>query len=86
MLTGTQIRMARAALRWSADTLAEKVGVAPSTIRRIELSEGTPRALAQTIEAIQAAFENEGVSFVHGQQMGVLIETREDGSDEQTES
>ena len=73
MLTGIHIRMARAALKWSADELAGKVGVAASTIRRLENSTGTPNALTQTIENIEIAFADEGVTFVHGEEIGVLI-------------
>lgn len=65
--------MARAALRWSADKLASEVGVAASTIRRLEQEAGTPRALAQTIEAIEEVCVAQGLRFVHGAESGVLL-------------
>lgn len=36
-ITGAQVRMARAFLRWHIATLAETAGVAESTVKRIEL-------------------------------------------------
>lgn len=64
MLTGVQIRMARAALNLSADGLAEKAGVASKTIRRIEASEGLPSSSARTIAQIQSALEAAGIEFI----------------------
>lgn len=64
MLTGAQIRIARVALNMSADTLAEKAGVASKTIRRIEATEGIPTSSAKTIASIQSALEAAGIEFI----------------------
>jgi transcriptional regulator with XRE-family HTH domain len=63
MLTGAQIRMARAYLKWSAKELAQKAGVGYSTIQRMELEDGVPAASAKNVQAVQHALENAGVSF-----------------------
>lgn len=64
MLTGVQVRMARVALNMSADTLAEKAGVASKTIRRIESVEGIPTSSAKTIASIQTVLETAGIEFI----------------------
>lgn len=64
MLTGVQVRMARVALNMSADTLAEKAGVASKTIRRIESAEGIPTSSAKTMAKIQATLEAAGIEFI----------------------
>lgn len=64
MLTGAQIRMARHALRWSAEELADRAGIVSKTIRRIEAGDGVPKSTAQTLVAIQAALESAGIEFI----------------------
>lgn len=61
MVTGTQIRMARAALQWGVRDLAKQAGVTPNTISRIE---GGGDALAGTLGKIQSALEAGGVEFI----------------------
>jgi ribosome-binding protein aMBF1 (putative translation factor) len=56
-----QLRMARAALDWSADELAAKAGVAISTIRRFESGKG---ALYETVEKLRRTLEAGGVEFI----------------------
>ena len=41
-ITGVQVRMARAFLRWSVAELADKAGVGISTVQRIEAVDGSP--------------------------------------------
>ena len=64
MLTGTQVRAARALLRWSAQELAKNAGVGVSTVQRIEGSEGVPPVSARNLQAIQRALEAAGVAFI----------------------
>ncbi len=64
MITGLQIRAARAALRWSAQELATRVGVSLRSIQRFELADGIPPARAATLQDIQLAFEAAGIEFV----------------------
>ena len=64
MITGVQIRSARAALRWSVQQLAERAGVGTQTIKRFEVVEGIPHSRTQTLLDIKAALEAAGVEFI----------------------
>ena len=48
----------------TATELAEKSGVAYTTIVRIESSEGVPSGQVKTLEAIKGAFEKAGIEFI----------------------
>lgn len=61
MVTGAQIRMARAALIWRVRELAEKAGVMPNTITRIE---GGSFPRTDTLARIVSALENAGIVFI----------------------
>ena len=50
MLTSGQIKMARAALGWSIDVLAEKTSISSRTIKRIEVTIGIPKATAANLK------------------------------------
>ena len=64
MLTGLQIRAARALLRWSAKELAKHAGVGAATVRRFELIDGVPSANLRTVTAIKNTLEEGGIEFV----------------------
>ena len=64
MITSGQIRAGRALLKWTGADLAEKSGVAFSTIMRMETADGVPNGTMKTIESIKKAFENAGVEFI----------------------
>ncbi len=64
MLTGAQIRSARAALKWSAQDLADKAGVAAKTIIRFEAADGIPPSRSATLLAVKAALEGAGIEFI----------------------
>ena len=64
MVTGQQIRSARAALNWSAQTLAEYSGVSLRTLMRLEQTDGVPASRASTLMDIQRAFEAAGIEFI----------------------
>ncbi|MBU3730762.1 MAG: helix-turn-helix transcriptional regulator [Beijerinckiaceae bacterium] len=64
MLTGSQIRAARALLNWNASDVAEKVSVTRQTILRLEQSDGVPASKTQTMLALQKVFEEGGVEFI----------------------
>lgn len=64
MITGAQIRMARGYARLSVKGLADLSGVAESTIKRMELSEGTPTSSGANLEKVQTALEACGVRFL----------------------
>jgi transcriptional regulator with XRE-family HTH domain len=63
MISGMQIRMARQALRWNANDLANKAGIGTKTIRRIEAEDGPPKSSVATLEKIRIAFEAAGIEF-----------------------
>ncbi len=61
MITGRQIRAARALLDMSQDDLAEATGLTPQAIRKIESGESQPRE--GTLADITRAFHDRGVEF-----------------------
>ena len=64
MLSGLQIRAARALLRWPAQKLAEGAKVAVTTVRRFELADGIPSGNVRTIDAIMRTLEEAGIEFI----------------------
>ena len=64
MITGAQIRAARALLGWSASDLAEKSGVSHSSIQRAEAIDGISTMRATNLFALQRALEDGGVIFI----------------------
>lgn len=70
MLTGAQIRMARAALKWSVRELAARARTAPMTVSRIE---NGAEAYADTLQRIRRALEKGGVEFLDGNGAGVGV-------------
>ena len=64
MITGEQIRAARAILKWTADGLAQKSEIGVATIRRLEAMNGIPTGQARILDAIQRTLEQAGVEFI----------------------
>ena len=65
MITGAQIRAARALLDWSARDLSRASRVSPATIQRIERTQGVLQtAQARTLLDLQQALEGAGVEFI----------------------
>ena len=64
MITGLQIRAARAALGWSATELAEKAEIAMKTIARFEQVDGIPPSRSSTLIEVQRALEAAGIEFI----------------------
>ena len=64
MITGMQIRAARAALRWPLREMAEKSGVSRRTIQRLESYNGVPPSHTSNLYDLQSAFEAAGIEFV----------------------
>lgn len=62
MPTPVQIRAGRALLHWSINDLADRAGVGPRTIGRIERAED-PKPEPETVEKILDAFHEAGVDF-----------------------
>jgi transcriptional regulator with XRE-family HTH domain len=66
ILTGEQIRAARAMLRMEQATLAEKAGVSVDTVKRLEGVDGPPKAQPSTLQAIREVFELSGLDLEGG--------------------
>ena len=62
MITGRQIRAARALLDWTAGDLAEKSGVTRESISRIEAD--TVQAREDSVIKIEKAFDDHGIEFL----------------------
>ena len=61
IISGVQIRMARAALGWGVRELAAKAEVTPNTISRLE--RGAP-GRTDTLERVVAVLESAGIVFI----------------------
>ena len=58
------MRAARALLRWTAETLADRSKVSLATIKRAEGVDGDTRMIAANVEAVRTALEAGGVDFI----------------------
>ena len=63
-LTVEQIRMARAALGWSLEIMAEKCGVSSRTLRRIESEGGLQKATNANLRLIRETLQDAGIEFI----------------------
>ena len=70
MITGAQLRMARAALKLGVRDVAAAAKVSPATVTRIESDQP---ANASTLAAIRTALEAAGVEFTNGDAPGVRL-------------
>ena len=64
VLTGAQLRAARAILGWTAQQLADVSGVGIATIRRTETADGPVKMINATAAAIVRALEQAGVDLI----------------------
>ena len=64
MITGDQIRAARAMLRLDQSELARRARVSLATLRRAESEAGQPHASARVVASIQHALEAAGAEFI----------------------
>ena len=64
LLSGGQIRAARALLRWSAAELARESALGANTIRRAEAAEDETSLTAANQLAVRRALEGAGVEFI----------------------
>jgi transcriptional regulator with XRE-family HTH domain len=76
MITGTQLRMARSALKWGVRELAAKAKVSPATVTRIESDHP---ANAATLQSLRAALELGGVEFIPENGGGVGVRLKKTG-------
>ncbi len=64
MVTGIQIRSARAALNWSIEQLAVASAVSVRTIKRMEATVGVPSSTKANLNAIKNVLEAAGIEFI----------------------
>lgn len=64
MITGSQIRAARALLGWTSDHLANESGISYATISKIEQHAGVPPVKATTLADLCEALERGGIMFL----------------------
>jgi transcriptional regulator with XRE-family HTH domain len=64
MITGEQIRAARALLRLDQSGLARRAGVSVATLRRIERGAQKARLSSQALMSVQHALEAAGAEFI----------------------
>lgn len=76
MICGTQIRSARAALRWTVARLADEAGVGVQTVIRLEAADGVPPSRSSTLVDVQRAFEAAGIEFIGAPDDGPGIRLR----------
>jgi hypothetical protein len=78
-LTSTQIRAARALLRWRAEDLARHSLLSVATIRRAELTDDETSMTAANDSAVRRAMEAAGVEFIdeNGGGPGVRLRSRQ---------
>src|SRR5438045_4143844 len=89
-ITGAQVRMARAFLRWSLIDLAAKAKVGISSLQRIEACDGSPTiaddlewrtaARNEVIAAVYEALVRASITFLPGDRRGVGIRGKPRGS------
>lgn len=66
MISGIQIRAARALLGWSAQETGGRCGLTRETIQRLEKSSDIPPSRTQSLLDLRKAFEDAGVEFIGG--------------------
>lgn len=77
MIQAAQVRAARALLGWRQEDLAQAAKIGLATIARIEQGEGTVQGNFSTIMKIQAALEQQGISFTaDAEGFGVRLKLR----------
>ena len=81
LVDARQIKAARSFLRWRQDQLARETGLALSTIRRLERSEGRIEANFDTVEKIRQALEGAGIEFIGSPNLGVRFWVRPEKTD-----
>jgi ribosome-binding protein aMBF1 (putative translation factor) len=63
MISGRQIRAARALLGWSGQELADECDISLKTLRRYEPQDGVPSGNTRTLESIESVLEDHGIVF-----------------------
>ena len=64
MINGQQIRMARAALKWTIEETSQRADVGVRTIKRIEAVDEISSANVGTILKLKTCLEAAGIEFI----------------------
>ncbi len=64
MLTGSQIRSARALLGWSSEETAAKADMTRQTLHRLESYEDVPPSRTRSLLELRRVFEEAGIEFI----------------------
>ena len=81
MISVAQIRAARGLLAWNQSKLAEASGLALSTIKRMETSDGILRGTAENVWKVQKALQDAGVIFIDENEEGPGVRLRKSRED-----
>jgi transcriptional regulator with XRE-family HTH domain len=73
MISGSQVRAARALIGWTVHELARRSVVSIATVHMIEGSDGLPSTSRNHLDAIQATLEDAGIEFINGEAPGVRL-------------
>jgi len=77
IISGGQIRAARALLGWTQRELCRKSKVAFGTIQRMEKSDGPVAARMDTVSKVVAIFEKAGIEFLNSESPGLRLRKKE---------
>jgi hypothetical protein len=64
VITGSQIRAARALLNWQSEGLSKKAGITRQTLHRLESFDDIPPSRTQSLVELQRVFEEAGIEFI----------------------
>jgi predicted transcriptional regulator len=73
LITGRQLRAARALIGWEQAELAAKSRVAIGTIRRMESFDGEIGSRTSTLSQVLQALEKAGIEFLNSDSPGVRV-------------
>lgn len=73
MITGRQLRAARALIGWEQIELASQARVAIGTIRRMESFSGPIGSRTSTLSQVQETLEKAGILFLNDDSPGVRL-------------
>ena len=70
MISSQQLKAARMLVGWGQLDLAKKAGIAPSTVKRLEVKPGPLTGNAETVWKLQRALEEAGIVFINEDDSG----------------
>lgn len=79
LVSGRQIKAARALLGWSRSELADRTGVTAPTVKVVEQDSGVLDELASTRTRLCNVLAAEGVDFLNGGSIGVQLVQKGEG-------